>query len=85
MVRSFGVNLHLHLFYALGSTPIRLRATVVDNFVSVQRLKEEIELPLKEMVDFMAYYRNHVLQQLETQHLEIRETILGSVLNVSYI
>ena len=74
----------MHLFYALGSTPIRVKATVVDKFVSEQRLKEEIELLLKEMVDFMAYYRDHVLEKLETQHLEIRETI-GSVLNMSYI
>lgn len=74
----------MHLFYALGSTPIRVKATVVDKFVSVQRLKEEIELLLKEMVDFMAYYRDHVLEKLETQHLEIRESI-GSVLNMSYI
>ena len=59
----------------LDSIPIRTKASVVDKFVGVQRLKEEQDLLIREMINFMAYYRDIVLNKLEAQHHEIKEKI----------
>jgi hypothetical protein len=38
-------------------------------------LKEEQDLLIREMINFMAYYRDIVLNKLEAQHHEIKERI----------
>ncbi len=65
----------------LDSIPIRIKASVVDKFVAVQRLKEEQDLLLGEMVNFMAYYRDKLLRKLDTHQKDIEETI-GSIIIV---
>ncbi|CAB3987500.1 Hypothetical predicted protein [Paramuricea clavata] len=57
------------------SIPIRTKASVVDKYIGVQRLKKEQTLLIREMMNFMGYYRDNVLNNLEKQHDEIRETI----------
>ena len=47
----------------------------MDKFVGVQRLKEEQDLLIREMINFMVYYRDIVLNKLEAQHREIKEKI----------
>ena len=58
----------------LDSIPIRIKASVVDKFVAAQRFKEEQDLLIKEMVNFMTYYRDIVFKKLIIQQKEIEET-----------
>ncbi|XP_028415543.1 uncharacterized protein LOC114538615 [Dendronephthya gigantea] len=69
---------------AFDSIPIRTKASIVDKFVAVQRLTEEQDLLIGEMVNFMAYYRDNVLSELDTQQKGIKEMI-ESILNPDLI
>jgi hypothetical protein len=61
--------------FVIGNVPIRVKAAVVDKFVGIQRVKEEKVLLLKEMTNFMTFYRDDVLPKLREQDSQIRDTI----------
>ena len=59
----------------LGNVPIRVKAAVVDKFVAIRRIKEEMVLLIQEMTNFMTFYRDNILPKLREQDSQIRHAI----------